>query len=76
MADLPDPMPPALETGEVVGPAAPAPPADPETTGHPAVDAALAELARLAGAPPATQVPALQTTHRVLQETLASIDEQ
>lgn len=57
-------------------PAAPAPASRPATTGHPAVDAALAEVARLAGGPPAAQVPAFQAAHRVLRETLASIDEQ
>jgi len=44
-------------------------------TGHPAVDAALRELARVADAEPADQIPAYQAVHRVLQETLASIDE-
>ncbi|HEY8472267.1 MAG TPA: hypothetical protein VIL37_06465 [Natronosporangium sp.] len=52
------------------------PPAEPlPETGHPAVDAALRELAAVADASPAEQLPAFQAAHRILQEALASIDE-
>ncbi len=45
------------------------------TTGHPAVDRALAALDAAAGAPPAEQIPAYEAAHHVLQQTLATIDE-
>jgi hypothetical protein len=48
--------------------------ADPPTTGHPRVDAALAELDRIAELPPADQVAGFAAVHRELQETLADID--
>lgn len=48
---------------------------EPEPTGQASVDAALRAVAEVAGAPPADQLPAYQATHRVLRETLASIDE-
>jgi hypothetical protein len=44
-------------------------------TGHPLIDAALAGLDRVAGAPAAEQVGAYEEMHRVLQQTLASIDQ-
>jgi hypothetical protein len=44
-------------------------------TGHPAVDAALAELAAGTEAAPAEQVAAYETAHRALQQTLATIDQ-
>lgn len=63
-----------LETDEVPQPGPSGDPPAP-TTGHPAVDAALAELARVASMPPAEQVPAFQALHRTLRDTLAGIDE-
>jgi hypothetical protein len=47
---------------------------DAQPTGHPRVDAALAELDRIAALPPARQVEAFAAVHRELQETLADID--
>lgn len=44
-------------------------------TGHPRVDAALAELDRIAALPPADQVAGFTTVHRELQATLATLDE-
>lgn len=46
-----------------------------EPTGQASVDAALRAVADAAGAPPTDQLPAYQAAHRVLRETLASIDE-
>lgn len=45
-------------------------------TGHPAVDAALRGVAQVSEVSPAEQIPAYQAAHRVLQETLAGIDEE
>jgi len=45
-----------------------------ETTGHPAVDAVLRSLDNAARLAPAEQIAAYEAAHRVLQETLASID--
>jgi hypothetical protein len=45
-----------------------------ESTGHPAVDAALRSLENAAGLAPGEQIAAYEDAHRVLQETLASID--
>jgi hypothetical protein len=45
----------------------------PPATGHPAVDAALVDLAAVAEAPPAEQVAPLAEADRVLRETLDSI---
>lgn len=42
-------------------------------TGHPRVDAALAELARAESLPPQDQIAAYESMHRALQETLHSI---
>jgi hypothetical protein len=42
-------------------------------TGHPAVDAALVDVAAVADAPPAAQVAPLAEADRVLRETLDSI---
>jgi hypothetical protein len=42
-------------------------------TGHRQVDEALAELARVADAPPAEQVGPLAAAHEVLRETLDAI---
>jgi hypothetical protein len=42
-------------------------------TGHQRIDDALAELAEVAGAAPADQIPALTQAHAVLVETLDSI---
>ncbi|GAA5192145.1 hypothetical protein GCM10023322_51030 [Rugosimonospora acidiphila] len=44
-------------------------------TGHPLVDAALDQLDRAADRPIAAQVAAYEETHRVLQQTLATIDQ-
>jgi len=44
-------------------------------TGHPAVDAALAELDAAADLDPAQQVPAYEQAHRALSQTLAAIDQ-
>jgi hypothetical protein len=44
------------------------------STGHPAVDAALRSLDNASGLAPAEQIAAYEDAHRVLQETLASID--
>jgi hypothetical protein len=43
-------------------------------TGHPAVDAVLQSLANAAPLAPAEQIAEYEAAHRVLQETLASID--
>lgn len=60
----------------------PAPPsaiADPDRdaaeSGHPDVDAAVAAVADAADLPPGEQVAAYEAAHRILQETLATIDE-
>lgn len=47
---------------------------DAPTTGHPRVDAALAELDRIAALAPGDQVAGFTAVHRELQETLADID--
>lgn len=44
-------------------------------TGHPLVDGALARLDSVAGQPAAEQVAAYEEAHRVLQQTLATIDQ-
>jgi hypothetical protein len=43
-------------------------------TGHPRVDAALAELDRIADLPPAEQVAGFAAVQQELQATLATID--
>jgi hypothetical protein len=48
---------------------------EPGATGHPAVDAALDELAQAAELPPGDQVPAYEAAHRTLSQTLATIDQ-
>jgi hypothetical protein len=48
--------------------------ADGESTGHPAVDAVLGALANAAKLAPADQIAEYEAAHRVLQETLTSID--
>ena len=63
-------------------PAVPSPPATPgspvvdpiDGTGHPAVDAVLRSLANAVPLSPADQIAEYEAAHRVLQETLASID--
>jgi hypothetical protein len=67
---VPDGSGPAEGGGADRQPSGPAGP-----TGHPLVDAALAGLDRVAGAPAAEQVGAYEEMHRVLQQTLASIDQ-
>lgn len=49
-------------------------PADGTGTGHPAVDAVLSSLDNAARLAPAEQIAEYEAAHRVLQETLASID--
>jgi hypothetical protein len=50
-------------------------PVDPRGgTGHPAVDAVLMSLANAAQLAPADQIAEYEAAHRVLLETLASID--
>lgn len=44
-------------------------------TGHPAVDAALRSLANAVPLAPSNQIAAYEAAHRVLQETLSSIDQ-
>jgi hypothetical protein len=44
-------------------------------TGHPAVDAALQAMANAADLPPDDQIAQYEATHRILSETLATIDE-
>jgi hypothetical protein len=44
------------------------------STGHPAVDAVVGSLANAASLSPADQIAEYEAAHRVLQETLASID--
>lgn len=43
-------------------------------TGHPAVDAVLQALANAVPLAPADQIAEYEAAHRILQETLASID--
>lgn len=50
-------------------------PAPSAGTGSAPVDAAVAELDAVAGLPPQEQIPAYESAHRTLQDTLASIDE-
>ena len=45
-----------------------------ETTGHPAVDAALRSLANASQLAPGEQIAAYEAAHQVLQETLSSIE--
>ena len=45
-----------------------------ESMGHPAVDAVLRSLANAVPLAPADQIAEYEAAHRVLQETLASID--
>lgn len=82
----PGPLPGAPRPGMAAGaprpgpdPAAPGRTDDPvgrsgEGTGHPAVDAVLRALANAVALPPADQIAEYEAAHRVLQETLASID--
>ncbi|MCU7730785.1 hypothetical protein ODJ79_44325 [Actinoplanes sp. KI2] len=61
-------------------PPQPAPHAEPderrivETTGHPAVDAALRSIANAGRLAPGEQIAAYEAAHQVLQETLSSIE--
>jgi hypothetical protein len=61
----------------VPGEGAPAPRDDraPGSTGHPAVDAAVAAVAEVADLPPEHQVPAYEQAQRALSETLSAIDQ-
>jgi hypothetical protein len=44
-------------------------------TGHPEVDAALAELTRADRLPPDQQIAAYESVHRTLQDTLGTIEQ-
>jgi hypothetical protein len=44
-------------------------------TGHPRVDAAIAELDRITALPPAEQVAGFTAVHQELQATLSELDE-
>lgn len=50
-------------------------PVAPEPTGHPRVDEVISTLASVADASAADQVAPLTEAHRVLSETLESLDE-
>lgn len=45
------------------------------SSGHPAVDAALQGIANVASLAPADQIAQYEAAHRVLRETLATIDQ-
>lgn len=60
----PDEVGPMADAGETVG-----------LTGHPQVDAVLAELERAEQLPPDQQIPVYESVHRTLQETLRSIEQ-
>jgi len=45
------------------------------STGHPAVDGALRGMANAAELPPDDQIAQYEATHRILAETLTTIDE-
>jgi hypothetical protein len=51
------------------------PATDAVSTGHPAVDGALRGMANAAELPPDDQIAQYEATHRILTETLATIDE-
>ena len=59
----PDPALPSPQPGHAAG-----------GTGHPAVDAVLQSLANAARLAPADQIAEYEAAHRVLQETLTTID--
>lgn len=81
---------PVDDLAEVAGPDEPAEPAGPDDlepaeaepaglppvpgTGDERVDAAVAELDRLVGQPPAAHVEIYEDVHRRLQDTLADLD--
>ena len=72
----PQPGPPPVQppnADETEPEAATAPDGGPGT-GHPAVDAVLRALANAARLAPADQIAEYEAAHRILQETLASID--
>lgn len=78
---MPRPQPPATptdaDTDEYAEPEEqprPVTRTDGESTGHPAVDAVLRSLANAAQLAPAEQIAEYEAAHRVLQETLSSID--
>ncbi len=80
----PRPVPPSHRPGPspyrptpgpgAVGPSVAAGDAGATDTGHPAVDAVLRSLANTAPLSPTDQIAEYEAAHRVLQETLASID--
>ena len=51
------------------------PATDTVSTGHPSVDGALRGMANAAELPPDHQIAQYEATHRILAETLATIDE-
>jgi NADPH-dependent curcumin reductase CurA len=66
---------PEEEQAAAPSPAEPAAvPATAGGTGHPAVDAVLQSLANAARLAPQDQIAEYEAAHRVLQETLATID--
>ncbi|GIH19248.1 hypothetical protein Raf01_74200 [Rugosimonospora africana] len=71
----PDPVVAGVGTGPEAAPGTSGESQASGPTGHPLVDAALAQLDRVAGQPAAEQVAAYEETHRVLQQTLATIDQ-
>ncbi len=77
LADLAARYAPAVDAEAQAVDAAPEAPTGEATevaaTGHPRVDAALAELARAESLPPQDQIAAYESVHRALQETLHSI---
>ena len=77
LADLAARYAPAVDAEALPVDAAPEAPTGEATevaaTGHPRVDAALAELARAESLPPQDQIAAYESVHRALQETLHSI---
>jgi hypothetical protein len=71
----PPPGPPqARQPQPYAEPVAPAERRIVETTGHPAVDAALRSLANASQLAPGEQIAAYEAAHQVLQETLSSIE--
>jgi predicted component of type VI protein secretion system len=72
--EQPPEQPPAAPAEPAENPAVPAVAAAVPSTGHPAVDAVLRSLANAAQLAPADQIAEYEAVHRVLQETLTSID--
>jgi len=66
---------PAVGERPAAAPDDPAASADRVPTGHPAVDAAIQAMANSADLPADDQIAQFEATHRILRETLATIDE-